>query len=369
MGNQATTLTQQEKIQKVKQVLSPKRKTPRNTPASAASARRRLFEEPLSQPAFKPWLEYNCESQIYKFSDFLISDVCLGEGSFAAVKIATHIPTKEIVAVKIITKAKIPSEMRVYAINESRFLRLMDSKNIIGHYLTHEDAENIYVFLEYNKGGDLYSLVEKRGRLSEDLSKRIMKQVVSALSYCHQNNVCHRDIKLENILYSGDDKDIKVKLIDFGFASIIPSEEYLFKDFPGSMLYAAPELLEGTPYNARISDVYSMGVLFYIMLYGRYPFFSESNVELLEMIQTSRAEFDHSISPIACDLVSRMLTCDPSKRITVDEIMMHPWFATRKDEMMSPIKEKIKNAHIAVVKQSQNLRYSLSPKSSRRKAN
>ena len=379
MGNQTSFETEKkalnQSVNKVKNVLSPltpRRKTTTHH-ANTGSSRRKVFTPaPVETPKFQPWLPevQNDHNNNYHFNDFVIHDnECLGEGSFACVKLATHAPTKKIAAVKVITKSKIPSEMRKYAINEPKYLRCLSHQNIIGHYLTHEDAEHIYMFLEYSKGGDLYSLVESKGHLSEDFTRKIMKQLISSLEFCQQNNICHRDIKLENVLYSSDESNIKIKLIDFGFASIIPCEEYLFQDFPGSMLYAAPELLEGTPYNARKSDVYSLGVLFYIMLYGRYPFFSESNVELLDLIQTTKPEFENKFSAQSTELIMKMLRCDPEERINLKDVLNHPWFnrESRKDVILSPLKTKANMIKTEVAKHSQNLkRYSLSPKVARR---
>ena len=387
MGNQFSFDDKKKALNtatKVKNVLSPLSPKNMRTPKTSKQSKQ-TTNTPTATPTFtnnhsfttparripNQWLESTPSRDNYRFEDFSIDHAkALGEGAFACVKLGYHIPTKQQVAVKIITKSKIPADMKEYAITEPTYLSKLSHSNIINLLLTYEDEQMIYLFLEYVQGGDLYSLVESKGQLSQNLVKTLSHQIVGALNYCHQNNTCHRDIKLENILVEynpSNETQSKAKLIDFGFAANIPEESYKFQDFPGSMLYAAPELLSGTPYNARVSDVYSLGVLLYVMLYGRYPFYSENNSELYYLITSTKPEFDSSFNSASTDLIAKMLHPDPNQRIQLHQVLIHPWFAKEKKDVLSPIKTKVNQLKCEVEKHSQNLRrMSLSPKVGRK---
>ena len=295
MGNQTSTPSKNGPVQKLRQSM-----------ASPMSPLRKLKQSKATPVPIKPrfdWLDcYNVSESNptpqalpteYSFSDFILHhDQQLGEGAFAKVILATHVRTQEKVAVKITTKKSIPEEMRSYVRQEPGVLAQMAHKNIVRMLHVHEDVNYIYMFLQYMAGGDLHSRLERDGAIAEDDAREWFKQILAALEYTHNKDYCHRDLKLENLLIAGEGKKAKVLMIDYGFAGHMPTEDFLFQDFPGSFCYAAPELIKGTPYHGRSADVYSMGIILYTMLQSSYPFYSEDRREMTKMILNEDVSFE-----------------------------------------------------------------------------
>ena len=176
--------------------------------------------------------------------------------------------------------------------------------------------------MEYVSGGDLYHLIEQRGRVSEAEARVYFQQIISAIDYCHHNQVTHRDLKPENILL---DELNRVKIGDFGLANLMRDGEF-FKTSCGSPNYAAPEVLSGSLYCGSEVDIWSCGVVLYALLAGALPF-DEARLPLLyEKIKTGQYHMPYHFSEGARDLVARMLTLDPVGRITVGQVKKHPWF-------------------------------------------
>lgn len=320
----------------------------------------------------------------FKASDFVISDRCLGQGAFASVKLASHKQTGKRIAVKEITKSGIPDGMSEYVVGEAHILARLHDKNIVKLLLTDEDEDHIYLYLQFMEGGDLHSRVERDGNFIPAHAKHVFRQIVNAVDYCHKQNICHRDLKLENILIQGEGLSSKVLLIDFGFAADMPTQEHLFTDFPGSVCYAAPELIQGRPYRGRSADIYSLGVVLYTMLFGRYPFYSENKRDMFQMITGSKPTFPEGTDPQIKALLTWMLMKEPSLRPTMAEIRNHAWLAPRPQAQkgdkfasaavdaipgLAPFKTKVDKIKDEVERLSKDLaRLSMSPPRSRRHA-
>ena len=176
--------------------------------------------------------------------------------------------------------------------------------------------------MEYVSGGDLYNLIEQRGRITEPEARIIFQQIISAVEYCHNNQVTHRDLKPENILL---DEQNRVKVGDFGLANLMRDGEF-FKTSCGSPNYAAPEVLSGTMYCGSEVDIWSCGVVLYALLAGTLPFDETRLSALYEKIKTGEYHMPYHFSEPVRDLVARMLTVDPIARITTFEIKHHSWF-------------------------------------------
>jgi len=360
------------------------------SPAMASPAPSTPSGDNLQTPRHENWLQMTPASapayNRYQRKDFKIHEKCLGEGAFAKVVMGTHIPTRQQVAVKIIDKTKLPDCMRPYVMNEPEVLRrLFKHDNIVKLVLADEDERYIYLFLQFMRGGELYARVESQGSLPEAEAKAIMAQLVDAIAFCHAQGICHRDLKLENILVQGqvqshvpvqpiksltmdggdneaeddlyededeadflasnsrklptpasatgseDDLPIKVLLIDFGFAGVMSNggpDNHIFTDHPGSVCYAAPELIFGKPYKGCPSDIYSLGVVLYTMLYGRYPFFSEDKRTMVYMLMKEDPIFDQGVASAQVeDLLRKMLAKQPEDRPTIEEVRRHSWLS------------------------------------------
>jgi serine/threonine protein kinase len=251
----------------------------------------------------------------------------LGSGSNAQVKLAVHKDTGSKVAIKIIDKAHLEAkDSRNSLEKEIGIMKLLDHPNIVHLYDVYETREHLFLVLEYVTG-DLYELVSKRGRLSERDAEKIFKQLVIAVDFCHKQKICHRDLKPENILI---DEHMTVKLADFGMSEVM-LDQYLSLSC-GSPHYVCPEIILGQPYDGVKVDIWSLGVILFVLLTGQVPFNAPSVRKLLNLIVTNKFTAPSldtfSVSKNAKDLVMRMLTKNPEKRITMSEILAHPFLHT-----------------------------------------
>ncbi|XP_030623964.1 testis-specific serine/threonine-protein kinase 1-like [Chanos chanos] len=256
--------------------------------------------------------------------------ISLGEGSYAKVKSAYSNRLKTNVAVKIINRKKAPSDfLEKFLPRELEILASLNHRNIVRAYEIFETSEGkVYMVMELGVQGDLLEFIKFRGALPEDFSRKLFCQLSSAIKYVHDLDVVHRDLKCENLLL---DKDFNLKVSDFGFSRRISYDEsgrmVLSKTFCGSAAYAAPEVLQGIPYNPKVYDIWSMGVVLFVMLCGSMPY-DDSNVKKMLKIQKEhRVNFPRSKSvPTECkDLIYRMLNPDVARRIEIDDILEHSW--------------------------------------------
>jgi len=216
-------------------------------------------------------------------------------------------------------------------------LKLLEHEGIPKFIETFIDSKFCYLIFEYFPGENLYTFLEARNfkPLREGSAKRIFRQIISALLYCHQNKICHRDLKLENILYNPKKK--QARLIDFGLCAINASHcNELCTNWCGSPDYVCPEILLQQPYSGCLSDTWSLGVILYVLLFGQMPFnFKERFHALqhgkphpsLEFVEDK--ELPYRVSDNAKDLIKKMLTSNPKERITIEEIAHHKWCAKR----------------------------------------
>ena len=239
-------------------------------------------------------------------------------------KVAEHILTGHKVAVKFLNKKKIRSmEMEEKVRREIKILRLFMHPHIIRMYEVIETSAEIYIVMEYVKGGELFDYIVEKGRLFEDEGRAFFQQVVAGCEYCHRNMVAHRDLKPENLLL---DSRGNVKIADFGLSNVIRDGRFL-KTSCGSPNYAAPEVISGRLYAGPEVDVWSCGVILYALLCGSLPFDDENIPNLFKKIKGGIYNLPSHLSPGARDLITRILIVDPVKRITIPEIRYHPWFS------------------------------------------
>lgn len=184
-----------------------------------------------------------------------------------------------------------------------------------------ETPDYLYIIMEHCAGGSLLDNVREKKRLTEAEAAVILQQILYSLQYCHAKGVVHRDVKLENILMDGDGA---VRLIDFGLSGYFSPGKKL-KCFCGSPSYAAPEIVTRQEYDAPLVDVWSLGVVLFAMLAGHLPFYSKEKKDLSKKIAAGACKIPSSISSAGRDLISKMLSVDPQKRITLDQIWFHTW--------------------------------------------
>ena len=249
----------------------------------------------------------------------------LGQGSFAKVKRAIEKSSGNSVAIKIIDK-DIMAENRKNITTEITILNSISHPNIVKLHHTFENKRRIYLILDFIAGGDLFDMIVEREHLSEFESSRIMCKIVQAVEYLHSKNICHRDLKPENILFNIKGDINTVCITDFGLSNMSTNITSKLQTACGTPSYVAPEILSGNGYSFKI-DIWSCGIILYILLCGFPPFYADNDADLYKLIQAGKYSFPSpywdNISDIAKDLIRKILVVDPTKRLTPIQILLH----------------------------------------------
>ncbi|XP_048350379.1 LOW QUALITY PROTEIN: serine/threonine-protein kinase SIK1 [Sphaerodactylus townsendi] len=245
----------------------------------------------------------------------------LGKGNFAVVKLARHRVTKTQVAVKIIDKKRLdPSNLeKIY--REVQIMKLLNHPHIIKLYQVMETKDMLYIVTEFAKNGEMFDHLTSHGHLSESEARKKFWQILSAVDYCHSHHIVHRDLKTENLLL---DANMNIKLADFGFGNFYKSGEPL-STWCGSPPYAAPEVFEGKEYEGPHLDIWSLGVVLYVLVCGSLPFDGPNLPTLRQRVLEGRFRIPYFMSQDCETLIRRMLVVDPTKRITIAQIKQHKW--------------------------------------------
>ncbi|XP_060928827.1 serine/threonine-protein kinase SIK2 isoform X2 [Limanda limanda] len=247
----------------------------------------------------------------------------LGKGNFAVVKLARHRITKTEVAIKIIDKTQLDAVNLEKIYREVQIMKMLDHPHIIKLYQVMETKNMLYLVTEYAKNGEIFDYLAKHGRLSEPEARRKFWQILSAVEYCHNRNIVHRDLKAENLLLDGH---MNIKIADFGFGNFFQPGEPL-ATWCGSPPYAAPEVFEGQQYEGPQLDIWSMGVVLYVLVCGALPFDGPTLPVLRQRVLEGRFRIPYFMTEDCEHLIRRMLVLDPSKRLSVAQIKEHKWMA------------------------------------------
>lgn len=259
----------------------------------------------------------------------------LGSGTFGIVKMATwKTATPPLnVAVKVISKKILRGHDEIVQ-GEMSVLKGLDQPHVVKLLDWFESKDKYYLVFEAATGGELFERILSKGRFTELDACRTLRAVLSAIQYLHHHNIVHRDVKPENILYRTEAEDANVVLVDFGIAQHLEVEDELLTNVCGSYGYAAPEILSKKGHGKPV-DLWSLGVITYTMLCGYTPFRSDDPAKLAAETQRGKIEFHDrywkNISTEAKEFVKACLTVDPSKRITADEALRHPWMVEHSD--------------------------------------
>ncbi|KAI1732853.1 protein kinase domain-containing protein [Ditylenchus destructor] len=246
----------------------------------------------------------------------------LGSGGFGKVKLATHLLTGEKVAIKIIDKKAIGDDLpRVTT--ELEALKNLAHQNICRLFQYIETSEKYFIVMEYCNGGEMFDYIVKKERLEESEARHFFRQLVQAIAYVHSVGYAHRDLKPENLLLK---EDLQLKVIDFGLCARPKyGLSHKLQTCCGSPAYAAPELIQSTAYFGNEADVWSMGVLLYALLCGALPFEDESMPKLYKKILAGTYYEPQFLSAQSKELLRGMLNVNPKNRITVKQLLVHPW--------------------------------------------
>ena len=245
----------------------------------------------------------------------------IGDGAFSTVMLGHHVFTQEPVAVKIISKEKfVEPETKERWSAGIATVKSLNHPGIIKIFDVLEDDTSVYLVSEYCGGGELYDFITSRSRVEEPLAKRIFKQIVLAVRYLHSQNVIHRDLKPENVLLTEDNS---IKLIDFGLSNIHADQP--LHDRCGSPCYIAPEALTTEEYFGKPADVWALGVILYALVDGSLPWNYQDGRVMFRQITTGEFPMPAQISAECQNLLRGILYPDPAKRLTIEEILVHPW--------------------------------------------
>ncbi|XP_035466287.1 MAP/microtubule affinity-regulating kinase 3a isoform X3 [Scophthalmus maximus] len=245
----------------------------------------------------------------------------IGKGNFAKVKLARHILTGREVAIKIIDKTQLNPNSLQKLFREVRIMKILNHPNIVKLFEVIETERTLYLVMEYASGGEVFDYLVAHGRMKEKEARAKFRQIVSAVQYCHQKHIVHRDLKAENLLL---DADMNIKIADFGFSNEFTMGNKL-DTFCGSPPYAAPELFQGKKYDGPEVDVWSLGVILYTLVSGSLPFDGQNLKELRERVLRGKYRIPFYMSTDCENLLKRFLVLNPAKRGTLEQIMKDRW--------------------------------------------
>ncbi|KAM8747370.1 serine/threonine-protein kinase MARK2 isoform X10 [Acanthopagrus latus] len=245
----------------------------------------------------------------------------IGKGNFAKVKLARHVLTGKEVAVKIIDKTQLNSSSLQKLFREVRIMKMLNHPNIVKLFEVIETEKTLYLVMEYASGGEVFDYLVAHGRMKEKEARAKFRQIVSAVQYCHQKCIVHRDLKAENLLL---DADMNIKIADFGFSNEFTLGNKL-DTFCGSPPYAAPELFQGKKYDGPEVDVWSLGVILYTLVSGSLPFDGQNLKELRERVLRGKYRIPFYMSTDCENLLKKFLILNPSKRGSLEQIMRDRW--------------------------------------------
>jgi calcium/calmodulin-dependent protein kinase I len=270
-----------------------------------------------------------CE-EVYEFEEII------GEGTFSNVVRGVHNDTKTKYAIKIIDKSQVSTEKQKWRIRNEIMLHKKCKHPYIAHFVEYYESDtDICIVMELCEGGELFNRIVEKGCFSEKDASRVMRQIVSAVQFLHGKGIVHRDIKPENLLYTNGSDESDIKLADFGLAKELETSSgraMLKASLSGTPAYCAPERLNEEQ-ESKAVDMWSLGCILYFLLFGVPPFYSqkedeeECDDEIIGSVMAANITFPEgrAISDMAKDLLLRLLEKDPTKRITAEEVLAHPW--------------------------------------------
>ncbi|XP_026880790.2 serine/threonine-protein kinase MARK1-like isoform X4 [Electrophorus electricus] len=260
----------------------------------------------------------------------------IGKGNFAKVKLGRHVLTGREVAVKIIDKTQLNPTSLQKLFREVRIMKVLNHPNIVKLFEVIETDKTLYLIMEYASGGEVFDYLVAHGRMKEKEARAKFRQIVSAVQYCHQKRIVHRDLKAENLLL---DADMNIKIADFGFSNEFTVGSKL-DTFCGSPPYAAPELFQGKKYDGPEVDVWSLGVILYTLVSGSLPFDGQNLKELRERVLRGKYRIPFYMSTDCENLLKRLLVLNPVKRGSLEQIMKDRWMNVgHEEEELQPYSE------------------------------
>jgi len=266
-----------------------------------------------------------------------ISYAQLGEGAFAVVKKATHKKSGQVYAIKIINRSSLNKDMEVALKDEISILKELDHEHIYKLNDVITSINQYYLVTEYLDGGELFDRIVTKSTYNESEARDACNVIFGALKYMHSNGIAHRDLKPENLLLQNRHDDSQIKIADFGFAKKVRGDRSL-KTMCGTPGYVSPEILRKEGYGTK-ADMFSMGVIVFILLGGYPPFNAKNESDLLLMCRRGQFEFDREywgkISYEVKNMIRRLLVVNPDKRLSAEDVLSHQWMTTDKNVLQA----------------------------------
>ena len=264
---------------------------------------------------------YNQFNPPKTLGDYIIKKT-IGKGTFSKVKLGVHKETKQKVAIKILEKSAIVEKDDLERIiREMTILNQIDHINVIKVYDIYESEDNYLIIMEYCEGGELFNYIVKNQKLSEEETSFFFYQIINGVEYLHSKNIVHRDLKPENLLLCEGNI---LKIIDFGLSNFY-NGNYLSTPC-GSPCYASPEMVSGNKYNGFNIDIWAIGIILFAMLCGYLPFEDDDNDILFQKILECKLNYPSHLSPLAKDIMKKILVTNPEKRIKIPQIKKHKFY-------------------------------------------
>jgi len=277
-----------------------------------------------------PKIDLSQEDDSYIINDNITAHYELGKeigrGGFSIVKEAVQKSTGKKFAIKCVKKTLVEGDDIKLLRREIHIMKNVDHPNILKLFEVYESDEEFFLVMELVKGKELFDKIVERGQYSEKDAANIVRQIVSAVDYLHQNGIAHRDLKPENLLSADGEEHEIIKIADFGFSKNFGEEKLMTSC--GSPGYVAPEILTAESYDKSV-DMWSVGVSIYVLLCGYPPFYADNAPALFKKIMDVKYDFDDpswdDVSESAKDLIRSLLVKEPSKRFTAAQCLTHPW--------------------------------------------
>lgn len=302
-----------------------------------------------SHDAFQKWMIALKSSSAKGVDDFYRFGDVLGEGAFAQVKLAVDKESGEKCAIKIIKKHGYDPKEMEYILREMNIMRSVSHFNIVNTVDMFDSPGHLHIVLEYMQGGELFDIIADAGSFSEQQAAQVTRDVIKGMQYLHMHDIVHRDIKPENVLCVSKSWPLQVKIADFGLADFSKDGEI---NAAGNMIgtpgYVAPEVVNREKYGSPV-DMWAVGVLLYIMLSGKMPFYGRDDEACLRMISTGKYTLPprewSKISEDAISLVKGLLQPTPAKRLTANAALQHKWLADPSVASSTPINNDLSGIH------------------------
>eukprot|EP00026_Physarum_polycephalum_P010832 Phypoly_transcript_11013.p1 GENE.Phypoly_transcript_11013~~Phypoly_transcript_11013.p1 ORF type:complete len:299 (+),score=64.39 Phypoly_transcript_11013:159-1055(+) len=253
----------------------------------------------------------------------------LGRGAFSIVYLAVNKATSQHYAVKVINKKDLGKDYEKNLKMEVDILKKVNHPNIIALKELFDTPDKLYLIMELVTGGELFDKIVEKGSYTEDEASQLVRKIVSAVDYLHNLGIVHRDLKPENLLLKRADNDLEIAIADFGLSKIV-GQQMMMQTACGTPSYVAPEVLNASGYGKEV-DMWSIGVITYILLCGFPPFYGDTVPEIFEQIM--EANFDYpeeywgSVTKEAKDFINKLLVVDSDKRMSAVDALRHPWLA------------------------------------------